>query len=388
MPTNPHAERIGRGKSLKATYDVAYVQHAPMEPRAAVAEWDGRQADRLDRHAGPVRACAASSPTRSTSPRQGPRDRPRLRRRLRRQAHRRDAPSKRRGSRKAAGKPVALRWTRAEEFTWAYFRPAAAIEVEAALDDDGKLATWHFVNVNSGRSGIETPYRVGEEARAVRRRGRPAAAARLVPRAGVDGQHLRPRVLHGRAGGRSPAPTRSTFRLAHLDEPRLRDVLEDGRRRSSTGRRRRKRKHADGIGVGLACGTEKGSFVAACAEVARRSRRRATIKVLRVCQAYECGKITSPANLRRRSKAAIVMGLGPALREAMLFEDGKIAERVVLGVRGAADRRTCRSSTSTCSTARTCRRVGAGETPIIAVAPAIANAVFHATAASASARCR
>ena len=34
----------------------------------------------------------------------------------------------------AAGKPVSLRWTREEEFTWAYFRPAAAIEIEASLD--------------------------------------------------------------------------------------------------------------------------------------------------------------------------------------------------------------------------------------------------------------
>ena len=30
----------------------------------------------------------------------------------------------------AAGKPVSLRWTREEEFTWAYFRPAAVIEAE------------------------------------------------------------------------------------------------------------------------------------------------------------------------------------------------------------------------------------------------------------------
>ena len=57
---------------------------------------------------------------------------------------------------KGAGKPVCLRWTREEEFTWAYFRPAAVIDAEAALDADGKLACWHFVNVNSGGSSIDT----------------------------------------------------------------------------------------------------------------------------------------------------------------------------------------------------------------------------------------
>ena len=38
----------------------------------------------------------------------------------------------------ASGKPVALRWTRAEEFTWAYFRPAGVIEIEAVAQLLGK----------------------------------------------------------------------------------------------------------------------------------------------------------------------------------------------------------------------------------------------------------
>ena len=34
---------------------------------------------------------------------------------------------------KAAGKPVKLVWTREEEFTWAYFRPAGVIEVKSGV---------------------------------------------------------------------------------------------------------------------------------------------------------------------------------------------------------------------------------------------------------------
>src|SRR5205085_4176882 len=59
---------------------------------------------------------------------------------------------------KAAGKPICLRWTRAEEFTWAYFRPAGVIEAEASLDESGKISSWHFININSGPSAIESPY--------------------------------------------------------------------------------------------------------------------------------------------------------------------------------------------------------------------------------------
>ncbi len=41
-PKNPYAEELANaGKTLKQTYDVSYVQHTPMETRAAVAEWNG-----------------------------------------------------------------------------------------------------------------------------------------------------------------------------------------------------------------------------------------------------------------------------------------------------------------------------------------------------------
>ena len=72
------------------------------------------------------------------------------------------------------------------------------------------------------------------------------------------------------------------------------------------------------------------------------------------------------------------MGLGPALREAMTFEDGKIenasfSEYEVPRIEDVPEldiRLIDRPDLPS---------VGAGETPLIAVAPAIANAVFQAT---------
>src|SRR5207249_5208172 len=57
---------------------------------------------------------------------------------------------------RAAGKPVKLVWTREEEFTWAYFRPAGLIEVNAGVAGDGKLTAWEFHNYLSGGSALET----------------------------------------------------------------------------------------------------------------------------------------------------------------------------------------------------------------------------------------
>ena len=59
-----------------------------------------------------------------------------------------------------AGKPVKLVWTREEEFTWAYFRPAGVIEVKSSASRDGTLLAWDFHNYNSGRSAIDSPYNV------------------------------------------------------------------------------------------------------------------------------------------------------------------------------------------------------------------------------------
>jgi isoquinoline 1-oxidoreductase len=139
----------------------------------------------------------------------------------------------------------------------------------------------------------------------------------------------------------------------------------------------RRRERVPDVGLGLACGTEKGSYVAACALVAV-DRSQGQIQVRRVCQAFECGAIQNPANLLSQVEGCILMGLGGALMEEIRFEEGKIlnanfdryhvprfADVPELDIH-LLDRPDLDSA-------------GGGETPIIAVAAAVANAVFDAT---------
>ena len=49
-------------QTVRASYEIAYIQHAPMEPRAAVAEWQDGRAHRLDRN--PAAAARATRPCR------------------------------------------------------------------------------------------------------------------------------------------------------------------------------------------------------------------------------------------------------------------------------------------------------------------------------------
>lgn len=372
VPKNPFADEVAKAaRSLRQTYHVAYVQHAPMEPRAAVAEWEGGNLTVWTATQNPFGVRGELSQAFGL-----PADRVRViipdfgggfggK-------HPGECAVEAARLAKAAGRPVRLQWTRAEEFTWAQFRPAALIEAEASLDASGRLTSWHYLNINSGAQEVQSPYRVERsEGRFIASEPplRHGSYRALAATANTFGRECFMDELAA-AAGRDPLE----FRLAHLEKGRLRDVLEAAAARFDWARRS-KAKTPD-VGVGLACSTDKGSFVAACVEVAV-DRKRGSIRVNHVCQAYECGKILNPANLMSQVKGGLIMALGPALHEEMRFEEGKMLNAAFARYRvprlvdvpeldiHLLDRPDLPSA-------------GAGETPVIAVAPAIANAVYAA----------
>jgi isoquinoline 1-oxidoreductase len=130
-------------------------------------------------------------------------------------------------------------------------------------------------------------------------------------------------------------------------------------------------------GVGLACGIEKGSYVACCAKI-EVNERDGTFRVLDVVEAYECGAIQNPANLKAQVEGCIIMGLGGALTEEMRFKDGKILNPSFGRYRVPRFKDVPRIETVLLNRPDLIS-VGAGETPIIGIAPAIANALANAT---------
>lgn len=375
VPPNPYADQMDQPKALQRTYEVAYIQHAPLEPRAAVAEWTD----------GKLTVWTAS---------QNPFG---CRSELARAFHLREDQvrvlipdfgagfgGKHTGEcgveaarlARAAGRPVSLRWTRVEEFTWAAFRPAALIEAESSLDAQGRIATWHFININSGANAVDTPYAISKKNCRYIPSKPPLRHGSYRCLAATANNFAREVFMDELAAAAGADPL--AFRLAHLENARLRAVLEKAAKEFNWDERVKKKD--DQVSVGLACGTEKGSVVAACVEV-EIDRKQKTIRVRRICEAFECGKILNPANLLSQVQGCILMGLGAALREEVRFEDGKIlnatfgkylvprfADMPELDIH-LGDRPDLPSA-------------GGGETPIIAIAPAIANAVFRATGAS------
>jgi isoquinoline 1-oxidoreductase len=373
VPANPFADEVAKAaKSLRSTYTVAYVQHAPLEPRTAVAEWEDGKLTVWTATQNPfgVRGELAGAF------------------RLREDDVRVIVPDfgsgyggKHTGEcaveaariAKSADKPVMLRWTREEEFTRAYFRPAAVIDMEASLDANNRLATWYHVNINAGGNSIDSPYNVPRKrSREVGSRP-PLRHGSYRALASTGNSFARESFMDEMAAAAGTDPLE--FRLAHLDDDRLRQCLEEAAKRFNWAERVKKKE--PNRGVGLACSIDKGSYVACCAEV-EVDRTRNEIHVMHVVEAFDCGPALNPDNLRNQVEGAIIMGLGPALREEMQFADGAIknASFVRYRVPHFKDVPTIEVHAMN---RKDVEAAGAGETPIIAIAPAIGNAVFDAT---------
>ncbi len=354
---------------LQQTYTVSYIAHAPLEPRAALAQWSG---DKLAVWTGTQRPFGVRSelaeafriPEESvrvlmpdTGSAYGGK-------------HTGETAIEAARLARATKRPVKLVWTREEEFTWAYFRPAGVIEVSSGLRGDGTIAAWEFHNYNSGAAGIRTYYDIANQriefhpARSPLRQGSYRALA------ATANHFARESFMDELAHLVNMDPLE--FRLKNLKNERLRAVFEAAAKRFGWGRAK-----AAGQGFGTGGGFEKSGNVATCAEVAVDPES-GEVKVVRVVTAFECGAIVNPDNLRNQIEGSNIMGLGGALFEAIEFENGR-----VLNGRFSSYRVPRFSDVPTIETVLLDRKdipsAGAGECPMVGLAPAIGNAIFAAT---------
>jgi nicotinate dehydrogenase subunit B len=361
--------RSGSAKTLQQTYTVAYIAHTPLEPRAAVAEWNGHK---LTVWTGTQRPFAVREELASAFHVQEENVRVLMP----------DTGSAYGGKHsgetaveavrlaKAARKPVRLVWTREEEFTWAYFRPAGVIEVKSSANLDGTLLSWEFDNYNSGPAGMGTPYEVPNQRiefhpadsplRQGSYRGLAATANFFARESHMDelAYELKIDALD--------------FRLKNLKEERLRGVFQAAAERFGWG----KDKPAENHGFGIAGGIEKNGHVATCAEVVVEKGQ---VKIVRVVEAFDCGAVVNPQGLRNQISGAIVQGVGGALFEAIHFDNGRILNPHLAGYRVPRFTDLPPQVDVVIVNRKDQPSMGAGETPLVGIAPAVANAIFNAT---------
>ena len=354
--------------SVEATYTTPYLAHAPMETRVAVAEWEGERVTVWTGTQQPFAARRALAEAFRLSEGRvrvvvpdtgcgfGGKHDPETAIAAARLA-------------RAAGAPVRVQWTREEEFSWAYFRPAAVIDVRAGATSDGDLRVWDFLDVNAGSAGIVVPYTVPNRRIRFQPAASPLRQGAYRALAASANNFARECTIDELAHAVRLDPLE--FRLRNLRDDRLAAVAQAAATQFGW-------PHVDaepGVGAGVAIGMEKNGRVATCALVQVDGDQ---LDVLRVVTAFDCGAVIDPDNLRNQIEGATVMGIGGALFESVHFGDGHIRNPRF------SDYRVPRfADTPPIEVVLVDHPelppAGGGETPIMAIAPAIANAIFAAT---------
>jgi isoquinoline 1-oxidoreductase len=344
---------------LTATYTTAYLAHVPLETRVAVAEvsadaatvWVGTQRPFGVRDEVAAALGLAAERVRIVVPDFGGGFGGK---------HNGDVAVEAARLARATGRPVKVAWSRGEEFRWAYFRPAAVIDVRCAAETDGTLLAWDFTNLNAGAAGLFTPYAVDHRRERFQPADSPLPQGSYRALAATANHFARESQVDDLAVTVGVDPVELRLRL--LRDGRLRDVVAA---------------LASHVGwpvprAGFACGLEKDARVATLAEVAVDAD--GLPRVERLVTAVECGTIVDPTGLRNQVVGATVMGLGGAMSEGIRFGDGRIHNGSLASY--AVPRLADVPPIEVVLVDRPdLPSAGGGETPIVTVAPAIANAI-------------
>jgi isoquinoline 1-oxidoreductase len=352
---------------IAQTFHVDYIAHVPLEPRAALANWEGGnltvwtgtqrpfgvQEELSKLFSIPKEKVRVIMP--DTGSGYGGK-------------HTGDAALEAARLSKAAGKPVKVNWTREEEFRWAYFRPAGVIEMKSVVNEDGTVSAWEHHNYNSGGAGLRNPYEVANEKIEFHPVESPLRQGSYRALAATANVFARECQMNDMASLRKMDPV--AFRLKNLNDQRLKDVLNATAKAFGWSKAK-----SNGHGYGIACAYEKGGYISTAVEVHLENDE---VKVDRVIATYECGKIINPRHLKSQVSGSLVQGLGGALFEAIDFKDGKILNGSMNNYRVPRfsdlpqieivllDRPDIAST-------------GAGEAALVALAPAIRQAIFEVT---------
>jgi len=229
------------------------------------------------------------------------------------------------------GKPVQVAWTRAEEFFYDTFDPAAVVKIVSGIDRGGMISLWDYDVYAAGPRGATVCYEIanarirsagqssyGPEAQAPRLhpfavgpwRGPGASMNVFAIESQID-------IMASAAGVDS-----LEFRLKNLADPRMRRVLLAAAAAFGW----KPAAAPSGRGFGLACTIDAGTYVATIAEV-KVDPATGQVKVRRIVCAQDMGVVVNPVGAKMQIEGGIAMGLGYALSEELRFRGGEILDR-------------------------------------------------------------
>ncbi|NNF99351.1 MAG: xanthine dehydrogenase family protein molybdopterin-binding subunit [Desulfobacteraceae bacterium] len=223
------------------------------------------------------------------------------------------------------GKPVMVMWSRAEEFFYDTFRPAAVVKIRSGLDNAGHMQFWDYHVYFAGRRACEIFYDIPHHRESVY--GEWNMGPGIHPfavgpwRAPAANTNVYARDLHLNLMAAKAGKDPLEFRLGQLKDRRMRSVLEAAAKKFGW----TSAKTPSGRGFGISCGIDAETYVATMAEVAV-DEKTGMIDVKRVVCAQDMGRIINPQGATIQMEGCITMGLGYALREEIRFDNGRLMD--------------------------------------------------------------
>ncbi len=331
----PEGKKVAQAGDLKAgeqissqvfeeTYLNAYVAHAPIEPHTAVASVEGDKATVWASTQTPFRAKDEiaqaigfpSQNVRVITPFVGGGFGGKTRNIQAVEAAR---------LAKLASRTVQVAWSRAEEFFFDSFRPAAVVKIKSGINDSGQIVLWDYQVYFAGERCSQQFYEIPHH------------------RTVVAGEWMGADSAHPFATGAWRAPACNTnvfaresqidimaskagmdsleFRLKNLNNKRMEQVLKAAAEKFGW----TPSKAPSGRGFGVACADYLGTYVAAMAEV-EVDKERGNVRVKRVVCAQDMGLVINPEGAKMQIESCVTMGLGYTLTEEIHFTGGEIKD--------------------------------------------------------------
>ncbi len=373
--------RAASARTFEETYHNSYVAHAPIEPHTAVAQiadgkatvWSSTQAPFTEQRMIAQALDFDADNVRVITPYVGGGFGGKVGGQQAVEAAR---------LAQITGRPVQVAWTRAEEFFYDTFRPAATINVASGVDDSGKLTLWDYQVYGAGARGSDVFYDVpnksvrvyGEWGRAPEGMHPFAVGAWRAPAANSN-RFAAEQQIEIMAYGVGIDPLE--FRLTNTKDERMLGVLR--RVAEAYGWQPRSTPARNGRGRGLACGIDAETYVALIADVSVDTGS-GSVKVDRVVCAQDMGVVVNPDGSRMQMEGCIAMGLGYVFSEEIRFEGGHILDSNFGSYKLARFSQMPEIETVFVSNDDLPPK-GGGEPAIINMGAVVANAIFDATGA-------
>ncbi len=296
---------------------------------------------------------------------------------------------------RAFGRPVKAQWTREDEFRSGFHRPPSSHRVRARLAPDGRIAAFHHafrsghVIFTSAAMGPTLQFATSFVADPGVGRGAvpPYAAERLRVefddvRLPVDTGPWRglgaaqnvwaiETAIDALARARAEDPVAFRLRTIAPERPRLARVLRRAAEMSGWAGRRSTPER----GFGVACGVYKDmAYAAVVAEIVRAGKG---WRAARIWCAHDCGRMINPGQVKAQVEGNLMWGVGMALVEELTLAGGQVeqasfADYAIPRFSDAPEMEIELIDDGNPAT-------GAGETAIVAAAPAITNAIAAMT---------